>query len=506
MAGEESTEQPLVGIASDTVRVYDPRRGKVARVPSDQAAKLAQMGYATGDVESAQMAKDAGWGGAAITFGAGALSGATAGLSDAMMPKSIHDARERLRALHPGADTAGQMAGGVGMAAATGGLGVVGGIAARTAMGAVSGATEEYMRAIEHSEPIQAERILQRAGIGALINVGAEGLGAAIGVTGKAASKALGFADRVYRPGAKQIIDQASGKVGRQTLIQAKYEGEGSIFGKIFKAKALNALSGGLYGTALVGDAAIVTALNNTHAINNAITHYVNPAAKALGKAVTVLTETGAQMTGPESREGQREMYHQWRAHLEHAMVNPAVIENGVSQIADFSEHEVLRAGTIAKAMEQVTALHAALPKNPNDVLLGGPEWEPTDRQIKDFTDLAETVTNLPRAMENPTRGKILMAKMTNPEQFNLLQDSLLGHIMEKGTHGMSPKQMRACSLILGMPINQKTNGQFIAKMQVLNQTAGQPPAPGPSVGGGAKSKSTTLSATRTQQLDLGLE
>ncbi len=489
--------------SSGLVRAYDPARKKMVMVPEAMQPLLEGSGYAVGDKVARQMAHEDGWAGAAESFALNAVSGVSSGLSDVAMPKSVSDFKKRVDALHPTAATAGQVTGIVGQVAATGGIGgVAGGIAARTALGAVAGATEEYLRAKENSEPINAERILQQAGIKGLINLGLEGAGLAVSKAGEGITKSLGLLDKVY-PGKGAIAATAGSKPLRQTLVN-KLAGDSGLGEGFIKAGIAHMIPGAK--GVLAADYAAVKVLNNLETINSAIVKYVSPAAHELGAAVRVLTETGNQLSVPDHGDDPHAAYQEWRAHLEHAMTDPTVIEKSVSAMADFSEHEMLRAGVILKGNEQVNALYNALPRNPGSVLIAGEEWKPTTKQVKDFLDVAHVVTDFPKAMESPTRAKILMAKQTNPEQLNVLQDSLTGYVLQCGTKGMSDQQMRSISLILGMPINRKTDPKFIQKMQGLHQLDAMQQQAAPAPSGGAKPKSLTLDATDSQMLDFGLE
>lgn len=156
----------------------DPN-GKPVRVPSEQAPSLMEAGYkerptiqvTPGDVATS---------GAQGAIAAGLLGlgkGASMGGLDFLIPKSLQGVERQVEAAHPNAALTGTLAGSVAPGILEASLLPAWG---RIAAQAVQGGVQEAARAHELSQPINAERILQGVGYGALWGLGGEAAGQVI--------------------------------------------------------------------------------------------------------------------------------------------------------------------------------------------------------------------------------------------------------------------------------------------------------------------------------------
>jgi hypothetical protein len=186
-----------------------------------------------------------GFKGGAIAFGGGALEQGTLGIGSSLLPDSAKSAIKKSTGLHPYAEMAGQVAGGIGLAAATGGLGEaaglgelaaggVGGLAERGAASLIGEGAETVLGKIATRGAVQAARgVAEGAQFGVareisqhaiapedhpltaasiLANVGGDALwggalGGGLGLLGGAASHLLGAGEGGHVPKLDKILE-----------------------------------------------------------------------------------------------------------------------------------------------------------------------------------------------------------------------------------------------------------------------------------------------------------
>ena len=494
---------PMVENTSPYTRVYDPERKAVVRVPNMQAELLRHAGYAVGDDEARQRAEDDGWAAKAKVIAKNFTSGATAGLSDLAMPAGVALATQRMEQVHPALAEASKFAG---TATSYGLSSLLGpsGIAARISMGAAQGATEEYKRAQEHNDPVQAERILAAAGLGAVTNGLLEGAGAVapklLSAVGK---KTLSILDDVY-PNAVEYADEIGTKFKyREAMLDSVKEAGGlkAIFG-------LSMLPGpvkGAVGSVVAADKAITGVLNNLDKAHAVLDYASEGPMTDLFSTVRALTEAKKASDGPDYVKDPTRRYKELSTAIVQAKIAPEAVAQRVSEMHDFSQHPLLQAGITMTALNQVATLYGALPTNPNDPTLSTEVYEPTDAQKRAFLDHYDVVTDLPKAMLCPNREKVMLAEQTNPQQMKLLKDSLLGYLAKNGTEKLSSAQLRNMSIILDTPVTPRQSMKYL---KTLQQSAPPPQgkSPGGSPGLGVKEATNVTLRDMPDNMRLGME
>ena len=464
------------------VPVYDPGTKQVSNVTPVQAQNLKANGHFIGP-EAMQAAQLDNWGGIKA-FTDGLASGGTLGGSDLLKSPDAYKAAEMLKKLHPYASMAGQAAGMVGYDTLTGGMGVIPQLATRVLANGVRGATEEVARAQANSEPIQAERMLHAGGLGALFGAFAEAPGALAKAVPGILKGVVNKADKLYRaePRAWEFSTGELTPKYRRALAEDWSIKDLGIFGTLAHqvpgvGHALSA------GTAiLAADKAVTKILNNKDAVNSAIEKFGQPAAKALGNTLNVLTKPALAASLPFYMKDPDK-------HYEKAADGVVAVVNNPEGFADsfqggmksaFRNHPGLQFGMTMKALQAAQALHARLPQNPNDPSFIG-EYKPTREQKLKFLEAYHTLTDFPEAMQTPTPTKVAIAKEAMPEHLQQLQNLLQGHLLINGDKGLSRAQKRAISLILGGAATPDMQSRYLQGLQVS-----APPPPVKPMGQGA--------------------
>ena len=523
---------------SNNVLAYDPSRKRVVRVPAAQAELLRNAGYTVGDKEANEMAANDGWGGSVKAFGEGALSGATAGLSDLAMPTDMAATHAKLKQLHPIANGIGQVLGIGGAGLATGGLAPEVGFMTRLAHAATAGGTAEITRAQEHNEPIQAERILHGIGLGALFGAVAEGAGAITTKLPALAKKGLAGLDSIYprasntaqaygeelpafsaipsghRPSLPDSVPRVFGELPESEFVAAKElpnaaamarsaNAGGGIAIGAQTAKYRRALSEDMSGmqmlgmsvmpnavkgpwaAVLAGDRMITNSLNNLASANSILDRLAEPAAAALSRTTQALISSkGKKLAGelPPSID----KFDETKGMIDYATQFPPgmadLIQNQIG--SGLKNHLPLQFGLTMKALGAIKTLQDHLPKDPYDPTPAG-VFMPTDKQKQRFMEAYHVTTNFAGAMLTPTPVKIAVAEQTNPEQLALLRDSLQGYVAQHGVAKLNPQQRRAISIILGIPLIPSLQPTYLKRLQAgAISMQGKPPAGnGPSGG-----------------------
>lgn len=489
------------------VPAYDPSRKTLVHVTQKDAERLQNAGYGVGS-DAHMMADNDNFYGAAKSFIKGAAAGGSLGLSELAMPADMQHVGEALQKLHPIANMAGNMLGMGAVDAASGGLALIPQLATRVLTSGVRGAAEEIKRTQINNEPIQAERVLQSMGLGALLGAAAEGLGAVVKTVPKLAKGALKKADEVYRPGAWEVAEN-----GAWTRAHRRALADDVSVKSLLGAEMLGHVIPG-YGhavgaaSAVLGADKVVTGtLNNLNRVNTLIDATVAPVAKSLSAVVPALTKASVSPQLPYYIKDPDKHYKEASSGVLAVANDPFNFTDAVN--AGFGgalqNHLGLQNGIVNNLIQHTAYLHDNLPKDPNQATLAG-KFEPTREQKLKFLELYHTLTAFPEAMQTPTPEKIAVAKQLMPGQFALLQDMLRGHITAAGVNGMSQRQKRAVSLILGAPVSPDMQQRYLQGLQATAPApaAGKPPAAGQGLGVHGAQAVTLRDAPESQKMTLG--
>lgn len=511
---------------ANTVTVYDPQREMVVDVPADQSKLLVDAGYKIGP-EAELEEKVQGLPGKVAAGMMGIANGATFGLAQRLVPKSLLHVQNQVEQAHPLVHGAGEMLGGAGSVAAAGAAGAAtgaGAIFGRLAAGAAAGAGEETARAIKNNEPIAAERVLQGAGLGLFFAGLGEGADMAIRGMVPAARKVLDKAAKVWpkegtdapwldavRSDATKYADEMGDRYSAKMMRDyAKEAPEKAKYKRALDLETLWAASHVLpkpMVAAVAGaDRATAFALNRLDAIHGGLDHLQTGPIQAMGATVRTLVSAKPKSLEPPVAHGDIDrQYAEASTQVQRAASNPEGVQAYINKTYGraFQEHPDLMAQVSARVQMAATVLNEQLPKSPYDPALINKPVDPPRSAKLAWLQVYHAANNPLEALKNPTPRQVQVMDEIHPETVNLVRQSVAAWASTQQGNRMTPTQARRISVILKGPVRPQNSPDYYKRLEMTNTTPPGPPIDSPQSTSAATS-GTTRDATNPMKLMLG--